>query len=219
MAAGTLIPAFICPTTPPDRMYTFDANRIGLPGNGAAISDYQACSDTRFPGLGWIQMENVEGMPASLSDSSDDYFIRIPERREGIEYFGRQARIADITDGLSNTILLREWSESAKPFEISLERWTFAWVHGGEFHTFANVGRLKYHPTAAQALGITVGEVVRGTGPLHSGHNDGGFVAMCDASVQWIPNSMRINEIVAQFTREASDSGESYDQMLLEASR
>jgi prepilin-type N-terminal cleavage/methylation domain-containing protein len=225
VAAGTIVTTFLCPNTPPDRMRigafsgggtaTRGGRTIDIPISYApAVSDYQACSDTRFPGFGWIQRENVEGMPASLSDSSDDFFVRAPALSERTESFGRQPRMLDITDGMSNTVLLREWSESVTPFDIPLQRWTFSWMFGAEFHTFGNLGRTKLPVSLARAIDMTIGDVVWGTGAIHSGHDDGGFVAMCDASVKWVPYSLRVNEMTALFTREASDSGETYDQML-----
>ncbi len=103
------------------------------------------------------------------------------------------ARLADITDGLSNTVLLieqaglpQEYDENREPHLVAL--WGLGWAtvraEGFSFEPMVNRGN-------------SVG--------LYSFHPSGGYAALCDGSMQFIRENIAPEVLFALYTR---DNGE-----------
>jgi hypothetical protein len=218
--ARTPVSIFVCPNTP-DVQRRVDGVGMNSHATGLAVSDYRACSWFRLPPFTSTH-EDETGVVCSLSPFSDGILDKATPSYSFSR--SRQPRLSDVTDGLSQTLLLREWTNSIVTFVVDLYDETapreviqrdqfFAWIHGtDEGGTYGNPYR-KIR-TASHAREFTIADGVPGSGPVYGGHDGGGFVAMCDVSVRWISYSMRFTEIVPLFSRDAGDSFELYDQIL-----
>jgi prepilin-type N-terminal cleavage/methylation domain-containing protein len=215
-AGRTRIPSYLCPNTP-DNLRTADSDLEHA--TRLATSDYRPCTSVGFPAFG-APDHSPWALAGSLATLPDEYawYPNVDADRNTSEQ-RRQPRMSDISDGLSQTILVREWTDSVTEiWGFSSARVMFAWM------VALNTEDVGFNPesrvgSAIKARYRTIGGESPNPQGVVGGHESGGFVAMCDASVRWIPYTMRITEIVPLFSRSAADSFQLYDGIIEQKSR
>ena len=114
----------------------------------------------------------------------------------GVFSFAGTAKISDIVDGTSNTILMMEdhhWSRGkAQPTEVSVD---VGWASPMQISTVANLVNQNYgNPDPQKCHGIS------------STHVGGAHVAMADGSVRFISENVGVVVLQAIATRGAGDT-------------
>ena len=114
----------------------------------------------------------------------------------GVFSFAGTAKISDIVDGTSNTILMMEdhhWSRGkAQPTEVSVD---VGWASPMQISTVANLVNQNYgYPDPQKCHGIS------------STHVGGAHVAMADGSVRFISENVGVVVLQAIATRGAGDT-------------
>ena len=115
---------------------------------------------------------------------------------ERVFSFAGTAKISDIVDGTSNTILMMEdhhWSRGkAQPTEVSVD---VGWASPMQISTVANLVNQNYgYPDPQKCHGIS------------STHVGGAHVAMADGSVRFISENVGVVVLQAIATRGAGDT-------------
>jgi prepilin-type N-terminal cleavage/methylation domain-containing protein/prepilin-type processing-associated H-X9-DG protein len=187
--AATLVSVYACPA---DRMGT--AGRVGYgSGNTNAVvpdSNYLACAGTRI-----VQGNTWGGTGPSVAGAS-----------EGAMYEFRAVRVQEMTDGLSNTILLGEYGRGSSA--VGGSNWFAAWADSVQRVTSAGINKpYSSLPFAAFVLASQ-------DAPMHgpqsfvafgSYHPGGANFTLCDGSVRFIKESTDLRVLSALGTKAGGE--------------
>jgi prepilin-type processing-associated H-X9-DG protein len=197
---NTVVPVFLCPSARnsdalvPDIFAFNDGNPPTQKVGTAARSDYEIIGGVNYgEGGDW------------LSIVRDVAYGPWGEPKYDITTFDilavRQARLKDITDGLSNTILVAEragrpdlYQRSApvEPYPNGMDHFQAAW------------GISTHYPWLIPSDEETAINVSNGKG-IYSFHSAGAYACFADGSVRLLAESMDANVVNALITRSHGD--------------
>jgi prepilin-type processing-associated H-X9-DG protein len=178
-AAGTLVSTFVCPSEGVN--YTSGGYGAGNTNIPIPLANYRGSSGvTLKPGCIW------PGCGCDVSDSV-----------EGILYEFGSVRIADVRDGLSNTLLLGEAAGNPA-------NWFVSWGAGAQRAASAGVNRPWPNPPGACFLATAANMPDSGPQPwigFGSYHPGGANFAFGDGSVKFIKSSTDVRVLSGMGTR------------------
>jgi prepilin-type N-terminal cleavage/methylation domain-containing protein/prepilin-type processing-associated H-X9-DG protein len=191
--AATLVATYVCPA---DRLGALGISGLGAANTGVIVPDahYQASVGTKF----------VDGAvsppwppPYPSSSGSDD----------GAMNEFRAVRLSQITDGLSNTVLLGEYGRG--PTSLGSSNWFAAWTDRVQRITSVGINR-RYTPPLPSAANMPDSENAPLYGPqsilgFGSWHPDGANLAFCDGSVRFLKSSTDLGVLTALGSRAGGE--------------
>lgn len=186
------------PYTTPLKTYACPSSELGFfsPDSSAATADVNAPNQAalHYRGNGGSPtFELVQG-----SQSRNAWYSK-----SGVFYGDSQTRLADITDGTSNTLMVGETS-SALGRKLIPSNWAGIqpWTWGYYYYGSDSAGWLMLdHKMVAFPIGHK-GTVNTNETPFTSNHASGGVnVVMCDGSVQFLTKSTPLTLLQALATR------------------
>jgi prepilin-type N-terminal cleavage/methylation domain-containing protein len=206
VVAAASVPLYVCPATPSPQRLDYDQTQANWQANPfAAITDYAA---TYGIGAPLASLLNYAGDPS------------------GILLKNTNPRFADVTDGLSNTILLAE--AAGRPYVFQRGQLVSAgpnlFVLGGGWVRPASAIWLMGSdssgtviPGTACGINCTNGQAFAsyppggfygtdGTGQLYSFHTGGASIALGDGSVRFLTQGVPINVLAALVTRAGGEA-------------
>ena len=209
VVAGTFVTAYVCPATPAPQRLDYDQTLGNWLNNPfCAITDYGT----------------IYGVGAPLAS-----LLGITTDLNGIMPKNTTPRFADVTDGLSNTILLGE--SAGRPYLyqrgqlISSSPALFVvgggWVRpASAFWLLGSDGTGQIIPGTACGINCTNGQGfvsypaggfygTDGTGQIYSFHAGGAVTAMGDGSTRFITQNIPINILAALVTRAGGEAVDS----------
>ncbi|MGC1275920.1 MAG: DUF1559 domain-containing protein [Planctomycetaceae bacterium] len=186
----TKLPVFICPSSPTNGdVYTDSTSFPGLSWKASA-SDYSAVSGFR----GALENDFVEPITGPFNDRAGmllDITVRRSQSASGVVSGGKIRRIADVTDGTTNTLLVAEVAGRAALYQKGKQVSGFAsgggwgdplngenWLSGSLYDGTGTEGPCAINCTNDRGRGV------------YSFHTGGVHLLMCDGSVQFISESM-----------------------------
>lgn len=209
-AASTIIPALMCPSNPqPSKVFVDVAgNGGGQPFGNAQVGRTDYTGNLGFIAGDWrscLQQDNGgQGIPLTKANPAGPGIVldawgydinQYLRAMNGVFSFGGTAKIRDITDGTSNTILLMEdhhWNKG-KNNVMDYAR-DGGWASSMQVSTAANLINHNYaYPDGHKCHGIS------------STHTGGAQVAMCDGQVRFVSENISILVLQAIATRGAGD--------------
>ncbi|MEX0936654.1 MAG: DUF1559 domain-containing protein, partial [Pirellulales bacterium] len=207
-AINSRVPTFVCPSTdnysPRVRWLALFADGPSpgpaMPERTAARTDYQAVVAVRFPrdSNRFRDSETITGEFQFGAWGEPSY-----RRRQGglnIDY--RTARLSDITDGLSNTMLVAERAGLPDKYVGRKLEGTIETIDDfdGQGHEGA-WGISTHYPNMA----IWNQRVNESSGGLYSFHTGGAYAAFADGSVRFLSESTDLDVIFAIATRSGAE--------------
>ncbi len=209
LVAGTTVPAYVCPATPSPQRLDYDQTQASWQANPfAAITDYAA----------------VYGVGAPLAT-----LLNYAGDTSGILLKNTNPRFADVTDGLSNTILLAE--SAGRPYVYQRGQLVSSspslFVLGGGWVRPASALWLlgsdasgTIIPGTACAINCTNGQALSsyppggfygtdGTGQIYSFHTGGASIALGDGSVRLLTQNVPLPVLAALVTRAGGEAVDS----------
>jgi prepilin-type N-terminal cleavage/methylation domain-containing protein len=154
-ATSAVIPVFLCPST----------SRIAWDRDGDRI---RSPRDRDGPGRGATDYGGMFG--SSFTEPLDN----------GVLIYDRPVRLAEVTDGLSHTIMVAE--DTGRGYS-----WDGEWANGGNVF----------------AIETTINE--RQNNEIWSDHPGGAQVLLCGGSVQFLSETIRLEVLIALCTRGGGD--------------
>ncbi|MBI2481882.1 MAG: DUF1559 domain-containing protein [Planctomycetia bacterium] len=208
----TLLPAFVCPSAPggANRIYDGAVPAGALPGLPAltwraAPSDYSASS-------------GVRGVYANLTYVPPTY-PSVPGNRDGSLQAGKRGRLADVTDGTSNSFMIGERTGGNQIYEKRMINAALTTVAGGalvksngggwgdmlsgEHWLQGSLCSGLTPPPGGGPCAINITNS-RGNG-FHGFHPGGCQFAMADASLQFISQTVAPMALSGRITRQLGE--------------
>jgi prepilin-type N-terminal cleavage/methylation domain-containing protein len=201
------IQIYLCPSTARRDPHRTDDDR-----------SYDGNKDGKWqPGefMGMIDYSGIEGAANTLRNPSTNQFYPYDNGVllgighmivQGVNQIlsAKRIRPRQITDGLSNTMLIGEMTGKAWDYNRNLVRG--AWVYG------TNIGPITYqinevikNPTANMTLRADDPEAWWGHDALHSDHPGGANLLCCDASVHFLDQSIAIAVLTSLASRDGNE--------------
>ena len=211
-AATTIIPALMCPSNPQQKKVGVD---VAGEGGGGVFGGVQVGRTDYTGSLGFIagdwrsclQQDNSgAGIPLTKANPAGPGIVLDAwgeatgatlylQGMNGVFSFAGTARIADVTDGTSNTILLMEdhhWNNGK--FNQTQISGDSGWASPMQVSTAANLINQNYgYPDGHKCHGIS------------STHVGGAHVAMGDGTVRFVSENMSIITLQSIATRGSND--------------
>ena len=207
--AQTIVNAFMCPSNPQATKQGVGVAGCGGGGtpNGVQVGRTDYTGSMGFIAGDWrsclvqdggsipLTKANPAG-PGVVLDAWGNTTTVYLGGMNGVFSFAGTAKISDIVDGTSNTILMMEdhhWSRGkAQPTEVSGD---VGWASPMQISTVANLVNQNYgYPDSQKCHGIS------------STHVGGAHVAMADGSVRFISENIGVVVLQAIATRGAGDT-------------
>jgi prepilin-type N-terminal cleavage/methylation domain-containing protein/prepilin-type processing-associated H-X9-DG protein len=191
------VPGFLCPTAP--------GKNTRLQAQNRGMFDYAATTERYWPAASGNPFIS-SSMTAFVKDP-DPHYIGVMGHNKPIAV-GQQAlarrRFADITDGTSNTFLVAECAGR-----------NMFWFNGSRQQGTKNNGPWAHPNGRIQAGGCDPKNPAAPAGPkaincindkeIYAFHPSGANACMCDGSVRFISQSIKLDFIYAMLTRERGD--------------
>ena len=207
-AAGTRIQTFECPSTPFEHSFstsslsTGDQNTFGA-GWTLPTSDYMAVNRSTNRASIWTAMGLAD--PGVNSDAI-----------KGVLASNQYTRLLEVTDGLSNTIMIAE--ASARPQDWRLGKLVYpfagntspymngAWAHSG--NDIAIDGSTSAGSTLSSATNVPTACRVNcaNQGEVYSFHSGGANVCMGDGSVRFLAEAVSLKALLTMAARGDGNS-------------
>jgi prepilin-type N-terminal cleavage/methylation domain-containing protein/prepilin-type processing-associated H-X9-DG protein len=204
--SGTRIPTFECPSTPFEHKFStssLSAAEQGTYGAGWNLptSDYMAVNRSNNRAIIWTTMGIAD--PTGGNTSADTV--------KGVLASNQFTRLLQITDGLSNTIMLAE--ASARP-----QDWKFgklinqfagapnpymngAWAHSGNDIAVDGSNSTGATLTVAADVATACRVNCANQGEIYSFHTGGANICMGDGSVRFLSESVSLKNLLIMCAR------------------
>jgi len=202
-----IIPVYSCPSSPLSK--TCASNPPGATGPVMA---------TTYVGISGA----IEGLIPTFTETRIGNGNGGKAGAGGILYPNSQTRIADITDGTTNTFFLSEQGDFLKTLNGSSVQWRSNYQHGlmigsnqitsppsygGDNRTFGQttirypINKKEGWPDAGDCAGMGVCQNLGNNIPLNSAHPGGVTIGMADGSVRFLKEELPMDALAQLVTR------------------
>lgn len=192
-----VVSAYLCPSTPGSPR--FGITHIVSRDSGGVIFDAVSAQDNSA-----AVAAGIEDRTQAAAQAAAWAGVKKPELRWKYEEYLRAAKLAWITDGLSQTMLVREQAglpEFIRGANISNSE--ISPTHAGSFHAWIRGGSTSI--TWFVLLRNQPAVNYRNNGGIYAFHSNGAHVSMCDGSVRFLSEDTSHETVLALATRANGD--------------